>query len=146
MRVVLPFDGSASAERAVDYVVDLAKRMDGGGVSVDLVNVQAAAVGLPGLFTRDAADLADKLTQSSIEQGARVLAEPIRRLEKENISVKSSVLVGEAAPEIASFAEDRSAEAIIMGTRGLGAVGGWVLGSVASKVVHLVKVPVTLVK
>ena len=33
-----------------------------------------------------------------------------------------------------------------MGTRGMGAVAGLVMGSVAQKVVHLAAVPVTLVK
>jgi len=33
-----------------------------------------------------------------------------------------------------------------MGTRGLGRIQGIVLGSVAMKVVHLVKVPITLLK
>ena len=33
-----------------------------------------------------------------------------------------------------------------MGTRGAGALGGMLLGSVAYRVVHLVGVPVTLVK
>jgi nucleotide-binding universal stress UspA family protein len=33
-----------------------------------------------------------------------------------------------------------------MGTRGLGAVAGALLGSVASQVVHLSDVPVTLIK
>ena len=83
-----------------------------------------AAAGLPGLFTRDAADLAERLVQSSLEEGARLLADPIRKLEQAKIPVKSTVLVGEPAPEIASFADDKRAEAIVMGTRGLGAVGG----------------------
>jgi nucleotide-binding universal stress UspA family protein len=33
-----------------------------------------------------------------------------------------------------------------MGTRGLGRVSGLLLGSVATKVLHLTKVPVTLAK
>lgn len=146
MRLVLPFDGSPSAVRAVDYVIDLAKRIDNGKVTVDLVNVQNAAAGLPGFFTRDAADVAAKLAQSSLEEGSRLLAGVVEKLEKARIAVKTKVLVGEPAHEIASYANDNGAEAIVMGTRGLGAVGGLVLGSIAAKVVHLVKVPVTLVK
>jgi nucleotide-binding universal stress UspA family protein len=38
------------------------------------------------------------------------------------------------------------AESIVMGTRGLGAMAGLVLGSVAMKVVQLARIPVTLVK
>jgi nucleotide-binding universal stress UspA family protein len=33
-----------------------------------------------------------------------------------------------------------------MGTRGLGRIEGLLLGSVAAKVLHLVRIPVTLVK
>jgi nucleotide-binding universal stress UspA family protein len=33
-----------------------------------------------------------------------------------------------------------------MGTRGMGAIGNVFLGSIATKVVHLASVPVTLVK
>jgi nucleotide-binding universal stress UspA family protein len=35
---------------------------------------------------------------------------------------------------------------VVMGPRGLSPVGGLMLGSVASRVVHQMKVPVTLVK
>jgi nucleotide-binding universal stress UspA family protein len=35
---------------------------------------------------------------------------------------------------------------VVMGTRGLGSVHSMVLGSVATKVLHQVEVPVTLVK
>jgi nucleotide-binding universal stress UspA family protein len=35
---------------------------------------------------------------------------------------------------------------VVMGTRGLGAVTGMLLGSVATKVIHLSDVPVLLVK
>jgi nucleotide-binding universal stress UspA family protein len=35
---------------------------------------------------------------------------------------------------------------VVIGSRGLGAIGRLVLGSVATKVAHLARVPVTLVK
>jgi nucleotide-binding universal stress UspA family protein len=35
---------------------------------------------------------------------------------------------------------------IAMGTRGMGTIGNLLMGSVATKVVHLASVPVTLVK
>jgi nucleotide-binding universal stress UspA family protein len=34
----------------------------------------------------------------------------------------------------------------VMGTRGMSAIGNLVAGSVATKVIHLTKLPVTLVK
>jgi nucleotide-binding universal stress UspA family protein len=146
MKIVLPFDGSPSAARAVDYVVGMAEGMGGRKLAVDLVNVQEAAAGVAGLMVRDAAELAERLTTSCLEEGKRLLAGPIEKLERANVAVRPSVPIGDPATEIAGHVVDSRADAVVMGTRGLGAVGGLVLGSVASKVVHLVKVPVTLVK
>jgi nucleotide-binding universal stress UspA family protein len=146
MKLVLPFDGSPSAGRAVAYVVDLAGRLAKERVTVDLINVQNATTVLPGAFARDAADVAEQLAKSALKEGAKLLAKPLATLEGAKLKVQAKVLLGEPADEIAAHAKDGGADAIVMGTRGLGAVGGLVLGSIASKVVHLVKVPVTLVK
>lgn len=54
--------------------------------------------------------------------------------------------VGPAATEIVRVATEVGADQIVMGTRGMGALGGLLLGSVAQRVVHLSPVPVLLVK
>jgi len=41
---------------------------------------------------------------------------------------------------------DTECDAIIMGTRGMGSLANLVIGSVTTKVIHLVEVPVTLIK
>ena len=56
------------------------------------------------------------------------------------------MLFGEAGETLADAARRLKCGSIVMGTRGQGAVGNLVLGSVATRVVHLAKVPVTLVK
>jgi nucleotide-binding universal stress UspA family protein len=144
--MVLPFDGSEPAERAVDFVIDKLATSIGSRLLVHVVNVQDGGAGIAGLGGRDAADVADRLTRSSLEQGRRVLAAPLEKLEKAGVAVKSTVRIGDPATEIADYVGDLAADGVVMGTRGLGRVTGLVVGSVASKVVHLVKVPVTLVK
>jgi nucleotide-binding universal stress UspA family protein len=146
MKLVLPFDGSESAVRAVDYLIGTVAKSAGRQLSVELVNVQNAGAGIAGLIARDAADVAEALTKSCLEEGGRLLTAPVATLEKAKVAVNSTVRIGDPATEIAAHVDDHGADAIVMGTRGLGAVGGLVLGSVASKVVHLVKVPVTLIK
>jgi nucleotide-binding universal stress UspA family protein len=47
---------------------------------------------------------------------------------------------------IAQFCKSEKIQQIVMGTRGAGAVANMLLGSVATKVLHLVGVPVVLVK
>lgn len=53
---------------------------------------------------------------------------------------------GAVAPTIDRVAREEHVAQIIMGTRGLGGVRGLLLGSVATQLLHLVDVPVTLVK
>ena len=49
------------------------------------------------------------------------------------------------APSIARLATTHHCEMIVMGTRGMGAVASLILGSVATKVLHLSPLPVLLV-
>jgi len=67
-------------------------------------------------------------------------------LEAANIRCQAHIVLGDPAGCIAAYATETRCDEIIMGTRGMGAVGNLVLGSVARKVVHLAAVPVTLVK
>jgi nucleotide-binding universal stress UspA family protein len=146
MRVVLPFDGSEPAGRAVDYLVALAGRMNAGVIDVHVVNAQDVGAGMGGVLGGDAADTADRLVRTATEHGRSVLAAAVQRLRAAGLTVRDSVLIGEPAVVIADYAERERADAVVMGTRGLGRIGGLVLGSVASKLIHLLKVPVTLVK
>ena len=61
-------------------------------------------------------------------------------------SFTTEIAVGEIAPILARRAEELHCDEIIMGTRGMSAIGNLVMGSVATKVVHLAAMPVTLVK
>lgn len=71
-------------------------------------------------------------------------AEEIAR--KAGATVATEIAVGDIAPTLVRRAEQHQCDEIIMGTRGMNAVGNLVFGSVANKVVHIATVPVTLVR
>jgi len=54
-------------------------------------------------------------------------------------------VVGSIAESIVEQAKQSGSDMIYMGTRGMTALSGMVLGSVATKVLHLAHVPVVLV-
>jgi nucleotide-binding universal stress UspA family protein len=54
--------------------------------------------------------------------------------------------VGEVGETVAKYVKKLSAQQIAMGTRGLGPVTGMLLGSMTTKIVHAVSVPIVLVK
>jgi nucleotide-binding universal stress UspA family protein len=66
--------------------------------------------------------------------------------EGRGVAFKAIARAGRAAKTIAEVAREESVAQIVMGTRGLGGVQGLLLGSVATQVIHLVEVPVTLIK
>ena len=54
--------------------------------------------------------------------------------------------VGDIAATIVRLAAKQHCDMIYMGTRGLGAVSNLVLGSTATKVLHMTKVPVVMIR
>lgn len=140
MKILLPVDGSAPSERATRYLAELLK--DCVLYEVHLVNVQPPTDNLA---------LSSHMPTNEIEamretRGGDALAEPIRLLQRGGINFISEVLIGPAAETIAQYARDQRCAQIVMGTRGLGAIGSALLGSVATRVLSLTDVPVTLIK
>ena len=89
------------------------------------------------------------VTQDMIDEHHERLSEealePARKL-AEKLDVKLACAVANASPAEAIVNFVRKGDEIVMGTRGMGRVGNLLMGSVATRVVHLAEVPVTLVK
>jgi nucleotide-binding universal stress UspA family protein len=62
------------------------------------------------------------------------------------VGFRTEILTGDVARVLVERAEALDSIGIVLGTRGMGAVGNLMLGSVATKVIHLTRLPVTLVK
>ena len=146
MKILVPFDGSGPSQRAVEYSLRIAGSIGKQSVKVHLLNVQSSDPEVFDFFARDAADVAERLTKVRRDNGAKQLQAPAVMVREAGVAAEPMVLLGDPATVIASYADKQRCDMVVMGTRGLGPVGGLVLGSVASKVIHLVKVPVTLVK
>jgi nucleotide-binding universal stress UspA family protein len=88
---------------------------------------------------------ASQLIENRTLFGQNLLNEAVEMVGK-GVEVRKELLFGRAAECIIEVAETRKCELIIMGTRGLGAVAGLVLGSKAQKVISLANCPVMVVK
>ena len=67
-------------------------------------------------------------------------------LDAAGIAYEAKVLVGPVAQTIADYAAEQGCDSIVMGTHGRGGLAELFLGSVAAKVIHLTRLPVTLIK
>ena len=78
---------------------------------------------------------------------ADLILQPARQiLDAAEVQYQVRSRVGSPANEIALHVRETQCDAIIMGTRGLSPIVNLVIGSVATKVIYLVEVPVTLIK
>lgn len=140
MKILLPVDGSEHALRAARHLVAMLEGC--ASHKVLLLNVQAPI---------DAPEIRSHMPASEIEamqetRGGDALAGARAVLGQAGIAYTPTVLIGPIAETVAKFAADQGCDKIVMGTRGLGAVGSMLLGSVTTKLLHLTSLPVTLVK
>ena len=140
MKLLLAVDGSDCSNRAVDYLIKLLKSYKD-GVELHLLNVQGPVSGNVSSFI--SGDAINKFHQ---EEAMKELQGAMRKLDAAKVTYRHHIGVGEPAEVIAGYAGEKGCDQIIMGTRGMGSVSNLVLGSVATKVIHLAPVPVLLVK
>lgn len=80
------------------------------------------------------------------EEGEDALRVAKKLLDRTKLGCTTHIMVGPIAESIAGEAKKLKCDLIVMGTHGMGAVSGMLLGSVASKTVHLARCPVVLVR
>ncbi len=80
------------------------------------------------------------------EEGEDALRAAKKLLDRAGLAASSHIMVGPIAESLAREAKKLKCDLIIMGTHGMGAVSGMLLGSVAAKTVHLAPCPVVLIR
>jgi nucleotide-binding universal stress UspA family protein len=143
--LLVPYDGSDYARRAIDYASDLASRY--GAKVILLLVIHYPLTGLP-----------DELHQFAVSEHLDGPGEIDRIVEKilesaetraKNAGAKevsSESHRGEPAQVILDVAKSVDADTIVMGSRGLGELKGMLVGSVSQKILHHAEVPVIIVR
>jgi nucleotide-binding universal stress UspA family protein len=140
-KLLVPVDGSDNATRALEYAIGLAKEF--GPIELVIVYAQeppSLVVGLAVYLPEE------KIKELQQKHGEDVLKPYIEKAKTAGVTFTSQILVGDIPQTIVSCAETLGCNGMVMGTRGLSAILNLVTGSVATKVIHLTKLPVTLVK
>jgi nucleotide-binding universal stress UspA family protein len=166
-KVVVPLDGSKLAEIVIPHVEEIAENCHIN--TIELVTVTESfkvdvprsepveqykpkyAVGdrITGRIYR-----ADSVSLLKVpmdigkmaKTGRDYLMKIATKLEKKGLNTNITVLIGNVAEEIVHFAEEESADLIIMASHGRSGISRWAIGSVAEKVFRAADIPVLLVK
>jgi len=139
-RVLVPVDGSDGALRAAAHLVGLAHHRV--PPEVHLLNVQ------PPIMSGDLGPTVttEMVTRTRLAAGEAILQRAQALLDRNGVHYAARVRFGAPAETIVRYADEHDVDGIVMGTRGMSALKSLLLGSVATKVVGLAEVPVTLIK
>ncbi|MEM9632107.1 MAG: universal stress protein [Pseudomonadota bacterium] len=142
-RMIVAFDGSDGSKKALKLAAGLQVTCDGElllltiyrhhsllEASMSMVRPEEPVI-LDDAMRDHARQLAEEAKQIAVSEGAQ--------------NVRAFVKGGQPARTIVKFAEDHDADLIVVGSRGLGDVEGFLLGSVSHKVTSLADCPVLVV-
>lgn len=135
--ILIPVDGSNASIRALDQA--LARKKNGERFEVAIINVQPDIRG--GRMINQ-----EEIKYWQMQESAKALGKAAVKKRIQALKAKTSTTFGDPAELIVETCKKSKCSEIIMGTRGLNRLAGLVLGSVATKVIHMATVPVTLVK
>lgn len=143
VKILLAVDGSESSVRATRKLVELLSSYKE-VPQIDLVNVRQP---LPYLGRFSGVVITRDMVQRYYEEeGEQALAPSAKVLDEAGVRYATHVLVGDVPQTIVHHAYQSECTMIYMGTRGMTAISNLVLGSVATKVLHLAEIPVVLVR
>lgn len=141
MKILIPVDGSVGANRAVEHVIASVDWLKD-APQVFLLNVQwKLASGNVKLFINQ-----DTVNEYYREQGMAALNEARAMLDAAGLAYSYHISVGSPAEAIVQYAQEQQVDQVVMSTHGENSLSNLLLGSVASKVANLAKMPLLLVK
>lgn len=145
--ILVPSDGSKTAQKAAAYAVDLAKQLKASIIALSVIDKRSftTAHAVP------ASETARHLTEpvdDYLREAAEGYAGEVKKLcDQSGVAVKISIKIGHPVEEIVNEAKKSKAHLIVMGSRGRSAISATVLGSVSYGVIHSDKsVPILIVR
>lgn len=144
-KILVPYDGSDHAKKAVQQASDLAAAGDGTKIYIASVCNMVSAMSNFDQVSIAEGSLTTKLLEDRESQCQKDIEEAKSMIPKD-IPVEELYEVGSPGPVLLNMAEDNGIDLVVMGSRGLGPLKGIFMGSVSSYMVSRSKCPVLIVK
>ena len=144
--ILVPTDGSETAQKAARYAIDLAKQLNCAILIVSVVDIRMfIAEAMP---AQDSPPYSIVPIEEYLGEAAERHANEIKELcDQTGVRSKIAILSGYPAEEITREAEHSAVDLIVVGSHGRSAIAAAFLGSVAYSIIHKeTKIPVLVVR
>ena len=141
MKILLAADGSEFTRKAARFLAGhVAQFREAPEVFVHHVHAPFPFPGAMGALGKDTIEKYQR------EQCQGALAPATQELNPAGIDATTSWSVGDAATEINAFVKKHAIDMVVMGSHGHGSLAGFAMGSVATKLMAVIQVPVLVVR
>ncbi|ACV61871.1 UspA domain protein [Desulfofarcimen acetoxidans DSM 771] len=137
-KILVPVDGSEQAAKAALQAAEIASAM-GAEITLFHVVVPLTVIDTP-------SDIKELFMRENQQQGQRILEQARKRIDSYNLTVKTETASGHQAHEICKKAKDNNYDLVVIGSRGLGEIKSFLMGSVSKQVVQHADCPVLIVR
>jgi nucleotide-binding universal stress UspA family protein len=135
-KIMVGYDGSAQADKAVDVALSLAESLD-----CTVLIFAVARPPEPATSVEMEAMLDD--AREHYEEGFKKILE---KAKGHDVEITTDIAVGHPAEQIVHRAEEDKVDLIILGRRGMSRFEKWLLGSVSERVLRYAHCPVMVVR
>lgn len=141
----MAIDGSNLADKSLDFALDLAKKYSAEVTILTVVDLPSNSFWAQG--TTFAPISSQKYLEKLENFHNRILSEAVKKAKTTaKIPVTKRLLNGRPAEKIIEVAKEGSFDLIVMGSRGLGGIKEFFLGSVSDRVADEAPCPVLIMK
>ena len=145
-KILVPTDGSKTAQKAGIYAVGLAKQLHASIIVMSVVD-KRFLISRAVLVEPSSRYVAESIEDYQQEAAERYAGEIKKLCEKKGIQSKTVIKQGHPVEEIAKEAEKSKVNLIVMGSHGQSALAAATLGSVTYGVIHKdTTIPILVVK
>lgn len=153
-KILVPYDGSKHAEKALNKAVNLAKLIKGSKIII--LNVIEEILTPPLVFptrirhykTGEDTTLSTYFRDLQTDMRYKMIntLEKIKQKYENSVKIRTVVLVGSAEDKIVEYANRHNVDLIVMGSKGLKGISRLLMGSVSRHVSEKVKCSVMIVR
>lgn len=138
-KILVPVDGSGTADNALRYGVEMAKTYEARLFVTVVADIGEAAYPLMQVNL-------DRNGFASVKEKSEAVMERVKKQISQDVNFTPIIRTGVPGNVITSLVDEEGIDLVIMGNSGKGSLSSFIMGSVSQYVIHHVKVPVLIIK
>ncbi|GGG04013.1 universal stress protein [Paenibacillus aceti] len=140
-RIVAAYDGSKAGTKALEKAIELTK------LNRNATLVVLHVFDFPRFYVADGfAPVPASVNEEFYDLAEKTVEEAKKRIEEAGVNATVELVQGAPAEVILEYTKKHNNDLIVIGSRGLGGIREFVLGSVSHNVVQHARIPVLVVK